>query len=281
MIKFGPSGNSQAFYDAGKKHSEESAIWVKEMGLDCFEYSFGRGVGLSDEKASSINGAFTSAGVEISVHAPYYVNFANPDVEMIKKSEFYLLESIKKGKLMGANRVVFHPASQGKLSREEAFNLTERNVKNFIARLKGEIDYDFLVCPETMGKHAQIGTAEEIVKICSYDDMLIPAIDFGHLNARDGGSLKTQTDYYNLLKFFVDELGYEKMKNFHVHFSKIEYGAKGEIRHLTFQDEKFGPDFEPLSLVLKTLKLEPYIICESAGTQDKDALYMKNVYFGK
>ena len=281
MIKFGPSGNSLAFYESGKKHSEESAVWVKDLGLDCFEYSFGRGVSLSEEKALSIGKAFFDNGIEISVHAPYYVNFSNPDLEMIKKSEFYLIESIKKGKLMGANRVVFHPASQGKLSREEAFSLCEKNIRNFMDRLKDEIDFPFLVCPETMGKHAQIGTKEEIVKICTYNDMLIPAIDFGHLNARDGGYLKTEEDYYQLLSFFVSNLGYEKMKNFHVHFSKIEYGAKGEIRHLTFEDEVYGPNFEPLSNVLKTLKLEPYIVCESAGTQDKDALYMKNVYFNK
>ena len=68
------------------------------------------------------------------------------------------------------------------------------------------------------------------------------------------------------------------MKNFHVHFSKIEYGARGEIRHLTFEDERFGPEFPPLAETLKKLKLEPYVICESAGTQDEDALEMKRIY---
>ena len=86
MIKFGPSGNSLAFYNAGKSKTEQSAYWVKEMGLDCFEYSFGRGVNLSDEKAQQIGKAFSDCGVEISVHAPYYVNFSNPDDEQAKKS---------------------------------------------------------------------------------------------------------------------------------------------------------------------------------------------------
>ena len=85
MIKFGPSGNSVAFSAAGKSKSEESAVWVKEMGLSCFEYSFGRGVSLSNERALSIGAAFKDAGVEISVHAPYYINFANPDQEMVEK----------------------------------------------------------------------------------------------------------------------------------------------------------------------------------------------------
>ena len=42
MIKFGPSGNSEAFALAGYSTGEQAADWVKNMGLDCFEYSFGR-----------------------------------------------------------------------------------------------------------------------------------------------------------------------------------------------------------------------------------------------
>ena len=115
MIKFGPSGNSLAFAEAGKSKSEESAVWVKEKGLSCFEYSFGRGVNLTTERAISIGNAFKSADVEISVHAPYYINFANPDDEMAEKSYTYVLQSAEKVKLMQGKRVVFHPASQGKM----------------------------------------------------------------------------------------------------------------------------------------------------------------------
>ena len=78
----------------------------------------------------------------------------------------------------------------------------------------------------------------------------------------------------------IDVLGYEKMKNFHVHFSKIEYGLKGEIKHLTFDDQVYGPDFNPFISVIKDLKLEPYVICESNGTQDVDALALKKAYYG-
>ena len=70
------------------------------------------------------------------------------------------------------------------------------------------------------------------------------------------------------------------MKHFHVHFSKIEYSAKGEVRHLTFEDNHYGPDFSPLAVALKKLGLEPYVICESAGTQDIDAVEMQKIYFG-
>lgn len=280
MIKFGPSGNSENFYNAGKKTSEQSAVWVKEMGLDCFEYSFGRGVSLADERAKEIGNAFRACGIEISVHAPYYINFANPSEDMIKNSNRYLLDSIIKGKLMGANRVVFHPASQGKMAREEAVALTKARIKDFVKIMQDSGISGVNIYPETMGKLGQIGTVEEIADFCTLSEVLIPTIDFGHVNARENGSLKTEEDYYKILKYMIDALGYEKMKNFHVHFSKIEYGLKGEIKHLTFDDQVYGPDFKPFISVIKDLKLEPYVICESNGTQDVDALALKKAYYG-
>lgn len=280
MIKFGPSGNCEAFYAAGYKHSEESAKFCKDYGLDCFEYSFGRGVMMSEGKAVQIGEAFKEQGIEISAHAPYFINFANPSDESAQKSYGYVLQSAKFLSLMGGRRVVFHPAAQGKATREEAVGKTKD-------RLKILRDYIYLngyegmiFCPETMGKLAQIGTIEEVVEFCKIDPCFTPAVDFGHINAREQGSLKTVNDYKERLGYMIFELGYERVKNFHVHFSKIMYGAKGEIKHLTFEDEIYGPEFEPLAVALKELKLEPYIVSESAGTQAEDALTMKRIYYG-
>ncbi len=280
MIKFGPSGNSIAFSLAGKKTSEQSAEWVRAMGLDCFEYSFGRGVNMTDEKAFSIGNAFKKCGVEISVHAPYYINLANPDDDSAEKSYFYIVLSAKKAKLLGAKRVVFHPASQGKMERAEAVSLTKERFKRLTDVIYREGLDDLIYCPETMGKFAQIGTIEEIATFCKTDKIYTPCVDFGHVNAREQGSLKYEWDYLERLNYLISELGKEKMDKLHVHFSKIEYTAKGEKRHLTFEDVEFGPDFLPLAKALKKAALEPYIICESAGTQDIDALSMKKMYYG-
>lgn len=281
MIKFGPSGNSLAFFEAGKSKTEQSAEWVKSLGLDCFEYSFGRGVNLSDDKALILAKVFRENGVEISVHAPYYINLANVEEENAQKSYKYILDSAKKVKLLGGKRVVFHPASQGRLKREEAVNLTKTRIEKLRDMIYAEGLDDIIFCPETMGKQGQIGTVEEITYFCQTDRVFVPAVDFGHINARELGSLKTEEDYVERLEYMVANLGYEKMKNFHIHFSKIEYSAKGEVRHLTFEDTKYGPNFEPLARALKKLKLEPFVICESAGTQDKDAVKMKEIYFDK
>ncbi|MBE5736789.1 MAG: endonuclease IV [Clostridiales bacterium] len=279
MIKFGPSGNSIAFSDAGNSKSEQSAVWVKNMGLSCFEYSFGRGVNLSDERAISIGKAFFDAGVEISVHAPYYINLANPELENAVKSFNYILQSAEKVKLMGGKRVVFHPASQGKMKREQAVSLTIERLKTLRDLIYGKGLDHLIYCPETMGKLGQIGTIEEVTEFCKIDKIYTPAVDFGHINAREFGSLKTEQDYLDRLNYMIDNLGYERMKNFHIHFSKIEYSAKGEVRHLTFEDNHYGPDYEPMLKAIKKLKLEPFIVCESAGTQDIDALKMQKTYY--
>ncbi len=278
MIKFGPSGNSESFYAAGYAHTEQSAKFVKDLGLNCFEYSFGRGVRMTEDKAISIGDAFNAQNVEISVHAPYYINFANPDDEMAAKSYGYVLDSAKMAKLMGGKRVVFHPASQGKMQREQAVALTEERLKILRDYLYMNDFSDMMICPETMGKIAQIGTIEEIVRFCKIDSIYTPCVDFGHVNAREQGSLKTEADYLSRLEYMVSELGYERMKHFHVHFSKIMYSAKGEVKHLTFADDIYGPEFAPLAVALKKLRLEPYIVSVSDGLQAEEAQGMRDIY---
>ena len=171
------------------------------------------------------------------------------------------------------------PASQGKAERKTAVDLTKVRMEKLMDAAYKEGLSDMLFCPETMGKLGQIGTVEEITEFCKIDKALCPCVDFGHVNAREQGSLKTEKDYEERLAFMIAELGYGKMKDFHVHFSKIEYSSGGEVRHLTFEDDKFGPEFAPLSVTLKKLGLEPYVICESAGTQDKDAAAMRKIYY--
>ncbi|MCI8344141.1 MAG: TIM barrel protein [Clostridia bacterium] len=278
MIKFGPSGNCESFYAEGNTHTEQAAAFVKNRGLDCFEYSFGRGVRMTEDKAISIGEAFREEEIELSVHAPYYINFANPDDEMAQKSYGYVLDSGKMLKAMGGTRCVFHPAAQGKDLREQAVARTAERLKVLRDYLYLNDLQDLKFCPETMGKIAQIGTVEEITAFCEIDPIFTPCVDFGHVNAREQGSLKTSRDYKDRLEYMIERLGYDRMKHFHVHFSKIMYSVKGEVKHLTLEDTVYGPEFEPLAQTLCDLKLEPYIVSESDGTQAEDALIMKRIY---
>lgn len=276
MIKFGPSGFC-AEYANLKKSTFEMPEWLEKHGLDCYELSFTNGVRLSDETASKIGEVFKEKNIEISIHAPYFINFANPSFEQVEKSNNYIISSLEKMKKLGAKKLVFHPGTLMKMSREDAFNNTYQNIKNLIQILdKMEFD-DFLICPETMGKHGQIGTVEEIAKICSIDERIIPTLDFGHINSFGQGCLNVDEDFEEVFLTLKKYLG-ERFNKVHIHFSKIEYGKKGEIRHLTFEDKMFGPEFEPLARVLKKFNVEACVICESRDTQTKDAVQMRKIF---
>jgi deoxyribonuclease-4 len=130
-----------------------------------------------------------------------------------------------------------------------------------------------------MGKINQIGDLKEVVEFCKIDKCLVPTVDFGHLNARTYGSLKTKDDFERLIEYMLENLGYDRVDKMHVHFSKIEFSKGGEVKHLTFEDTMFGPDFLPLAQVLKQYNLNNLVvICESDGTQSVDAVAMKNMY---
>ncbi len=280
MIRFGPSGNELAFYERGNKKTEQAAKYISDMGLTAYEYSFGKGVRITPEKAQSLKEAFAPYDIAFSVHAPYYINFANPDPEMVQKSFGYLIASAQAAKAMGASRVIFHPATQGKATREEAVARTKENLSRFVG-IAAEMGVDDLIfCPETMGKFGQIGTVSEIVEFCKISNMYLPCVDFGHVNAREQGSLKTAADFIRVLDELMDGLGKERVQNFHVHFSKIMYGAKGEIKHLTFEDQVYGPEFSFLACALKEKGLTPVIISESDGKQAEEAKIMQDIYVG-
>ena len=85
-------------------------------------------------------------------------------------------------------------------------------------------------------------------------------VDFSHLYARQQG----QIDYAGVLNALP--------KKFHAHFSGIEYGEKGERKHIATK-KKF---FEPLANQLLKRKLDITLINESPQPY-KDAAMMKRV----
>ena len=85
MILFGPAGNDEHFYEEGLKSTTDAPKWVNNLGLNAYEYSLARGTNLSEETALKLKNAFAEYNIAISVHAPYYINFACPD-EQVEKS---------------------------------------------------------------------------------------------------------------------------------------------------------------------------------------------------
>ncbi len=279
MVIFGSSGCGDEFYNEGYKNILEVPKWIKDYGLDAYEYSFGHGYQMSSETAQKAGILFKENNLKLSLHAPFYINFANPDEEMYAKTRGYIYTGIKFLRAFGADRLIFHSASCGKLKREEAIKLTEYRFSETFDKLEeeGQLDGIFL-CPETMGKTMQIGTYKEICNLCKLNKHLIPTFDFGHINSLEGGSLKSKEDFKRILDYSIETIGFDKTNQSHIHFSKIQYGEKGEIRHLNYDDLIYGPEFDGLAEILIEYKLSPRVICESMNMMPHDALLMKKIY---
>lgn len=275
---FGPAGNSESFSAQGYKSSLDVPEYLVKMGLDCFEYQCGRGVNIGEEKAIALGKKAADMGISLSLHAPYYISMSSVEEEKRLNSINYILASAKAVNAMGGNRIVVHTGSCGKISREQALELASDTMKLALKALDENGLSNIHICPETMGKVNQLGTLYEVLELCKIDERLIPCIDFGHLNARDLGIIKTKADYEKIFIDIKNALGSERLKNFHSHFSKIEYTTGGEKRHLTFEDRVYGPDYEPLMELVYKYGLNPTFICESAGTQAEDAKQMKDYY---
>ncbi len=278
--KFGPAGTGDSFKAQGFKSSLQVPDYLVNIGLDHFEYQCGRGVNIGLDKAEELGKIAKSKGITLSLHAPYYISMSSIEEEKRLNSINYILASAKAVYAMGGDRIVVHTGSCGKISREEALILAKDTMLLAQKALDDEGLSNIHICPETMGKVNQLGTLFEVLELCKLDERIIPCIDFGHLNARDLGIIKTKDDFEKILLTVKNELGEERFKNFHSHFSKIEYTTGGEKRHLTFEDDVFGPDYEPLMELVAKYGLSPTFVCESAGTQAEDAKAMKEYYLG-
>ncbi len=278
MIRFGPSGNSESFYEEGFTSTMEAPLWLKAKGLNAYEYPFGRGINLSLETAARLGRLMAAEDIALSVHAPYYINLANPDPDKRKASLTYILESARRAHGLNADRVVVHVGAPMKLERKEAL----KNCREGLRTAQKLLDDNGLsaihLCPETMGKKGQIGDLEETLQLCQAESRFIPCLDFAHIHALGQGRLNETEDFEKVLDIAESMLGRERMKNMHVHFSTIEYTSAGEKRHRTFAETEYGPRFEHLAPLLKERDYAPRIICECKGTMAEDAAEMKKIW---
>jgi deoxyribonuclease-4 len=278
MVRFGPSGNSDIFYEQGYKSSLEMPAWLSDMKLDAYEYSCARGVRIKAEMASMLGDKAKESSIELSVHAPYYINLASEDVHALEKSYDYIVDTSRIAELMGAKRVVLHPGSLGKLSRARAFENIKNNFGRALEIMKKK-GINVALCPETLGKKNQMGTLEEILQLCLMEDSVIPTLDFAHLHALEAGALNKKSDYEKVFDTLFSILGEERGRRIHIHYSRVEFTKKGgEKKHWCYADTQYGPEFEPLAECLIEYGVSATIICESRGTMAEDALSVKNIY---
>ena len=274
--KFGPGGNCEWFYSLGLKSTTDAPAFVRTVGLDAYEYEAGNGITASVATFRAIGMRVAEAGIALSFHTPYYISLSSVEEEKRIKSIEYIQKSLDAAHCLGAKTIVIHAGSCAKISRARALYLAQDTLSRALAQVER---YGIALGIETMGKVNQLGTLDEVIEICKMDRALVPVVDFGHLNARElGGVFKTEDDYKRVFDSVGSILGNDTAKHMHCHFSMIEWTDKGEKMHHTFDEAHFGPPYEPLCRVLQKYNLSPTIICESRGTQSRDALAMKTEY---
>ena len=273
---FGPGGNSESFYNEGKKSTLQAPAWLNARGIDAYEYQAGNGLSAGIASLQKIGEEAKKYGILMSLHTPYFISLSGVEEEKRLKSIDYISRSLAAAEALCADTIVIHTGSAAKITRQEAMALaTDTLEKNL--EVNGQTGIRMGL--ETMGKINQLGTLDEVIELCKIAKCYHPVVDFGHLNARNVGGYFTDVDSYRrVFNTIAEGLGDEYAYNLHCHFSKIEYTSAGEKKHLTFDDSVYGPAFEPLVEAIVREGVAPRIICESAGTMAEDSLAMKNYF---
>lgn len=218
VIRFGPAG-------LGPVATAEKVLeGYHEMGLKACEIAFTYSVYIKPADAVRIGKKAKELDIELSIHAPYFVNLNSSEENKIEATKKRILNCCEIGELLGAKVVVFHPGFYGE-NREEAAVKIIKGIKD-IMDIMDKKKWKIKIAPETMGKVNVFGSLEEIRKVvdatgCSF------CIDFAHILAR-----YKEVDYAKVIKIFPE-------KEWHCHFSGIEYGDKGEKNHISTPREKW------------------------------------------
>jgi len=213
-IRFGPAGLG------GVNEAISNLEIFHKLGLTACEIAFTYGVYIKNkEDAIRIGKKAKELGIKLSIHAPYYINLNSKEKEKIEASKKRILDCCEVGDWLGAYVVVFHPGFYTGIEKEISY----QNIKKAMLKIQEKIkakDWKIVLAPETTGKVNVFGSLDEISRLvketgCGF------CIDFAHVLARE-----KKVDYEKIKRLFGE------YKNWHCHFSGIEYGEKGERRHI-------------------------------------------------
>lgn len=233
LIRFGSAGVPLS---AEKRDTISGIKRIAELGLQSMEIEFVRGVNMSLPKAREVGKTAAESGIELSVHAPYYINLASEEKQIIVASKKRVLDSLERGVEMDAKIVVIHAGYYGK-NRDEAIKMIGFACAEIAEKIEKN-KWDIILGIETSGKQGQFGPLDEIVAMCAKMKNCAPVIDFAHLFARQAGSI----DYGKVLD------SVKHYKHLHCHFSGINYSVVSEGRGNERNHEPIGkPQFEPLA----------------------------------
>lgn len=238
-IKFGPGGLGPV------KEAISNLEMFHKLGLRACEISFTYGPYIKRDDAIEIGKRAKELGIFLSIHAPYFVNLNSKEEEKVEKSKERILKCCEVGSWLRARRVVFHPGFYSGMASEEAGAKIKEGILDMMEYIKKE-GWDVELCPEVMGKKNVFGSIKEVGGLVA-DTGCGACIDVAHVLARYG-----RYEFEKIVNTF------DKNK-WHLHFSGIEYGDKGERKHLVVGVE----EWERVLDFLRGLDKDVVLICES------------------
>jgi deoxyribonuclease-4 len=248
---------------------------IAELGLGAMEVEFVQGVYLNEEKARQIAAVARGLNVELSVHAPYFINLNAREDKKTRMGQSILRRTAHIAGALDAHSVVFHAGFYMGDAAEEAYQTIKQRLSEVLARLKAE-GICVTLRPEVSGRQSQFGSLEEVLRLCKELPGLQPTIDFAHWHARSGG-FNSYAEFTAILEQMRGELGDDALEDVHFHIAGIAYGDRGERKHLNLKesDLKYGE----LLKALADSRVSGVVICESPN-REEDTLLLKAGYRG-
>lgn len=255
---------------AGNKGYEAGFQILNEMNLDGLELEFVRGVRISDKSREAVG----TTDKVITAHAPFYVNLNAREEEKVEASVQRIIETADVTNSLGGYSITFHAGFYLGQDAELVYNNIKSQIK-IITDTLAESNNKIWIRPETTGKATQWGDLEEIVRLSKEFETVLPCVDFSHLHARYNGISNTYDEFCAIFDKIGTELGDYALENFHAHIAGIEYGAKGEKKHLNLEESDFN--YKDLLKAFKKFDVKGAVICESPNIED-DAKLLKDYY---
>ncbi len=211
-------------------------------------------------------------GVEIGGHASFLVNLASPNEKTRRTSRGHLTALCKR--IEAANGVygVTHLGFLTGRSECEVKNI----VLNELKKVLSEIKFNLLI--ENSGKKSGVGSLEFVVDLASEIGVKI-CLDWAHLHAYTGGSIRSENDVMNIINYIEKRLGSFNDWIPVMHISGIKYGVGGEIEHLGLQESDFN--WIAVIKVLNETGVNGILICESPKRWNGDLELLRKALAGE
>ena len=272
--------NELKFVTAGQPICNGSAGYenafniLEKLKLDGLELEFVHGVRMTAQNRELVKKCAAEKNMVLTAHGPYYINLNSKEEEKIEASITRVLDTARIGSELGAYSITFHAAFYMGMPQDAVYKKVEESMARVCATLAEE-DNTIWVRPETTGKGTQWGNLEEIVKLSKTFEQVLPCVDFSHLHARTNGKYNTYDEFCAIFDHIAKELGSNAIENFHAHIAGIEYGEKGEKKHLMLKESDMN--YKDLMKAFKEFGVKGVVVCESP-IMEEDAVLLKEYY---